>query len=86
MLTTKQQALLAASALAIGLVSATSALAQQGRSLGNPNGAHALRRAARGNLAALAAVRAAAAKRAEDLRETILDVVASGLVSHAAVG
>ena len=32
MLTTKQQALLAASALALGLVSATSALAQQGRS------------------------------------------------------
>jgi hypothetical protein len=36
-------------------------------------------------LAALAAVSAGAAKRAEDLRETIADVVASGLVSNAAV-
>ena len=36
-------------------------------------------------MAALAAVSAGAAKRAEDLRETIADVVASGLVSHAAV-
>jgi DNA invertase Pin-like site-specific DNA recombinase len=60
-------------------------LAKQGRALGNPNGAAALRRAGRGNLAALSAVRAQAAKRAEDLRETIADVVASGLVSHATV-
>jgi len=43
------------------------------------------RRSGRGNLAAVAAVSAGAAKRAEDLRETIADVVASGLVSHAAV-
>jgi DNA invertase Pin-like site-specific DNA recombinase len=60
-------------------------LAQQGRALGNPNGAAALRRAARGNLAALVAVAAGAAKRAEDLRETIADVVASGCASHTAV-
>jgi hypothetical protein len=60
-------------------------LAEQGRALGNPNGAAALRRAARGNLAALAAVSAEAAKRAEVLRETIVDVVASGSVTHAAV-
>ena len=60
-------------------------LAQQGRALGNPNGAAALRRAARDNTAALAAVSAAAMKRAEDMRETIADVVASGLASHAGV-
>jgi hypothetical protein len=36
-------------------------------------------------LAALAAVSAGPAKRAEDLRETIADVVASGSVSHTAV-
>ena len=60
-------------------------LAEQGRSLGNPNGAAALRRAARGNLAALAAVSAGAANRAEDLRETIADVVASGAATYTAV-
>src|ERR671912_1134572 len=59
-------------------------LAQQGRALGNPNGAAALRRAARGNMAALAAVSAGAAKRAEELRETLADVVAGGSLSHAA--
>ena len=60
-------------------------LAGQGRALGNPNGAAALRRAGRGNTAAIAAVGAAADKRAEDLRETIMDVVASGALSHAAI-
>jgi DNA invertase Pin-like site-specific DNA recombinase len=60
-------------------------LAKEGRSLGNPNGAAALRRAAKGNKAALAAVSAAAGRRAEELRETIADVVATGAVSHAAV-
>jgi hypothetical protein len=48
-------------------------------------GAAALRRAARGNLAALVAVAAREAQRAEDLRETIADVVASGCASHTAV-
>jgi DNA invertase Pin-like site-specific DNA recombinase len=60
-------------------------LAEQGRALGNPNGAAALRRAGRGNTAATAAVIAAAGKRAEDLRETIADVIASGSLSHAAI-
>src|SRR5262245_61875963 len=60
-------------------------LAREGRALGNPNGAAALRAAGKGNAAALAGVAAAAAKRAEDLRETIADVVSSGLMSHAAV-
>lgn len=67
------------------LAGARKRLARQGRTLGNPNGASALRRAGRGNMAALEAVSAGAAKRAEDLRETIADVVASGLVSNAAV-
>ena len=49
------------------------------------NGAAALRKAGRGNTAAIAAVGAAADKRAEDLRETIMDVVASGALSHAAI-
>ena len=52
-------------------------LAEQGRALGNPNGAAALRRAARGRLSAVTAVAMAAGKRAEDLRETIADVVGS---------
>ena len=60
-------------------------LAEEGRALGNPNGAAALRRAARGNTAAMAAVGVAADKRAEDLRETIMDVVASGSLSNAAI-
>src|SRR5262249_6673709 len=60
-------------------------LAGQGRSLGNPNGAAALRRAGKGNTAALAAVAMEATKRAEDLRETIADVVGLGSMFHAAV-
>jgi DNA invertase Pin-like site-specific DNA recombinase len=60
-------------------------LAKQGRSLGNPNGAAALRRAGKGNAAAIATVAATAGKRAEDLRETIADVIATGAASHAAI-
>jgi DNA invertase Pin-like site-specific DNA recombinase len=60
-------------------------LAGQGRALGNPNGAAALRKAGKGNTAAIAAVGVAADKRAEELRETIIDVVASGSLSHAAI-
>jgi DNA invertase Pin-like site-specific DNA recombinase len=60
-------------------------LAKEGRALGNPNGAAALRRAAKGNAAAIATVMAAADRRAEELRETIADVIAAGHQSHAAV-
>jgi DNA invertase Pin-like site-specific DNA recombinase len=60
-------------------------LAKDGRTLGNPNGADALRRAAKGNGAAIAVVRAAAAQRAEELRDTLADVLADGPLSHAAV-
>src|SRR5450432_543273 len=51
-------------------------LAKEGRALGNPNGAAAIRRADKGNTAAIAAVAASAARRAEEMRETIADVVA----------
>jgi DNA invertase Pin-like site-specific DNA recombinase len=60
-------------------------LAKEGRTLGNPNGAAAIRRADKGNTAAIAAVAAAAGRRTEEMRETIVDVVASGSVSHAAI-
>jgi DNA invertase Pin-like site-specific DNA recombinase len=60
-------------------------LAKDGRMLGNPNGAAAIRRADKGNMAAIAAVAAAASRRAEEMRETIADVAASGLVSHTAI-
>jgi DNA invertase Pin-like site-specific DNA recombinase len=60
-------------------------LAKEGRRLGNPNGAEALRRARKGNRAAIAAVSAGAAHRAEQLRETLADVLAAGPLSHAAV-
>jgi DNA invertase Pin-like site-specific DNA recombinase len=60
-------------------------LAREGRTLGNPNGAAAIRRADKGNTAAIAAVAAAARRRAEEMRETIADVVASGTVSHTAI-
>ncbi len=60
-------------------------LAKEGRTLGNPNGAAAIRRADKENTAAVAAVAAVAARRAEEMRETIADVVASGSVSHAAI-
>jgi DNA invertase Pin-like site-specific DNA recombinase len=60
-------------------------LAKQGRKLGNPNGASALRRAGKGNAAAIAAVMTQAAKRAEELRETLVDVINGGAASLAAV-
>lgn len=60
-------------------------LAKEGRRLGNPNGAAALRRAAKGNSAAIAAVSAAAERRAEELRETLADVAAGGAVSLSAI-
>ena len=67
------------------LAMARKRLAKDGRMLGNPNGAAAIRRADKGNTAAISAVAAAAAQRAEEMRETIADVVASGSVSHTAI-
>lgn len=60
-------------------------LAKEGLRLGNPNGAQALRKAGKGNIAAIKAARAAAERRAEEMRETLDDVLAAGPLSHAAV-
>lgn len=46
--------------------------------MGNPNGATALRRAAKGNLVAVAKVRASANQRAEDLAAVVKDIRAAG--------
>jgi DNA invertase Pin-like site-specific DNA recombinase len=49
-------------------------LAQEGRTLGNPNGASALRKASKGNGAAIERIKEKAAVRAESYRETIIDI------------
>lgn len=64
---------------------ALAAAKARGLKLGNPNGAAAIRRAAKGTAAALEAVRAKAASRAEDYAETIADVRAAGASSLAAI-
>lgn len=51
---------------------------QEIRRLGNPNGANALRRAGKGNLAAVAEVRASANQRARDLASVVKDIRACG--------
>lgn len=53
----------------------------RGQSLGNPNGAAALRRAQRGNSEALDAVRSNASARAEQMRPIIEDMQARGIAS-----
>lgn len=60
---------------------ALQALKARGVRLGNPNGAEALRRAQKGNLAAVSTVKAKAAARAADLTTTINDIRAAGHVS-----
>jgi DNA invertase Pin-like site-specific DNA recombinase len=60
-------------------------LAKEGRSLGNPNGAAALRRADKGNGAAISALRDQADRKAMDLRAVLADIVANGCLSLAAV-
>lgn len=64
---------------------ALAAAKARGVRLGNPNGAAAIRRAAKGTGAALEAVRANAASRAEDYAETLADVRAGGATSLAAM-
>lgn len=56
-------------------------LSEQGRTLGNPNGASALRRAGKGNVAALARIAVAATARAEEYRETLDDIDPDGTLS-----
>lgn len=53
----------------------------RGQRLGNPNGADALRRAAKGNAASLEAIKAGAASRAQEMRPVIEDMQAQGITS-----
>lgn len=53
--------------------------------LGNPNGAAALRRAGKGNAAAIATVSANADQRARDLAEVVKDIRASGALTLGAI-
>lgn len=64
---------------------ALAAAKARGTRLGNPNGAAALRRAAKGNGAALEAVKANAAERAADYAPVIADIQASGAASLPAI-
>lgn len=52
-----------------------------GRKLGNPNGADALRKAGKGNAAAIAQVKAGADSYAQDLAPVVADIKASGVTS-----
>ena len=56
-----------------------------GARLGNPNGAAAFKRAAKGNTAAVGRVTANADRRAEDLRETVDELRQSGVTTLAGI-
>lgn len=56
-----------------------------GRKLGNPNGAEALRRAGKGNSAAVAQVKAGADSYAHDLATVVADITAGGVTSLGAI-
>lgn len=60
-------------------------LARQGRRLGNPNGAKALRKACKGNSAAVAKIVKGADERAEEYREVLADVQACGHQSFSSI-
>lgn len=64
---------------------ALAAAKARGTRLGNPNGAASLQRAAKGNGAAVDAVKAGAAERASDLAPIIADIRAGGAVSLPAI-
>lgn len=64
---------------------ALAAAKARGVKLGNPNGAEALRRAAKGTKAAITAVRRNAADRALEYAETIADIRSAGATSLAAI-
>jgi DNA invertase Pin-like site-specific DNA recombinase len=57
---------------------ALKAAKERGRKLGNPNGAAALRRAGKGNDAAVAALKSAAARHADDLAPIVAQLRAEG--------
>lgn len=60
-------------------------LAKEGRRLGNPNGAKALRKARKGNSAAVERIVKGADQRAEELRDVVADVRANGYLSLATI-
>jgi DNA invertase Pin-like site-specific DNA recombinase len=60
-------------------------LERTGHRLGNPNGARALRRARKGNKAAVAEIVRGADERAEEYRDVLRDVQASGHLSFSAI-
>lgn len=60
-------------------------LEAEGRRLGNPNGATALRRANKGNCAAIAEVSRLARQRVENYRETLADIDPTGTLTLRAV-
>lgn len=60
-------------------------LAREGRRLGNPNGAKALRKARKGNRAAVAEIVRGADERAESYRDVLADVQANGHLSFSAI-
>lgn len=64
---------------------ALAAAKARGTRLGNPNGAAALRKAAKGTASAIAAVRLNAANRAADYAETVADIRSSGAHSLAGI-
>ena len=67
------------------LAVAAKRLAKDGLRLGNPNGATALRKARKGNKAAVAEIVRAADGRAEEYREVLEDVKAKGISSLAGI-
>jgi DNA invertase Pin-like site-specific DNA recombinase len=60
---------------------ALAAARKRGVKLGNPNGARALKRARRGNAAAVAMLKAGADRRADDVMPIVNDIRASGVTS-----
>lgn len=57
----------------------------RGQRLGNPNGAAALRRAAKGNVASVDAIKSGAVSRADQMRPVIEDMQGRGIVSLGAL-
>lgn len=64
---------------------ALAAAKRRGVKLGNPNGAAPLRRAGKGNAAAVEAIQATAGARAEDLRDTVRELQEAGAVTLGAL-
>src|SRR5580658_9102853 len=66
-------------------IEALAAAKARGVRLGNPNGAAALKRAAKGNVASVAAIRGAADSHAKNLQTVIHALAAEGMTSLGAV-